>query len=126
MILKCTAFLFATIALAGCCVSGNGCSVPLPGTLVAWDGLGSTPTESSPATEYRPRQRSRRRKEIVAVPIGVGAVTSNAAPHSHEWWAQREAADRAAESALTKRLIICRGCSPPPAGSDDATGSVPH
>jgi hypothetical protein len=126
MILKCVAFLFAAIALAGCCVSGNGCSVPLPGTLVAWDGLGSAPTETSGATEYRPRQKSRPKKEIVIGPIGEGAATSDAGPQSHEWWAQREAADRAAESALTKKLIICRGCSPPPARDDDATGSVPR
>jgi hypothetical protein len=126
MISKCVAFVFAAVALAGCCVSGNGCYAPLPGTPIAWDGLGSAPTETYRATEYRPRQKSRPKKEIIIGPIGEGADMSDVGPHSHEWWAQREAADRAAESALTKKLIICRGCSPPPAREDDATGSVPR
>jgi hypothetical protein len=43
MMLKCITLIFATTALAGCCVSGNGCYAPLP---AAPDGLGSPPTDN--------------------------------------------------------------------------------
>ena len=121
MILKCVAFLFAAGALAGCCVSGNGCYAPLPGTPIAWDGLGSAPTETAQATEYRQRKNARSKKEIIIGPIG-GVAAEPPKPEAKEAWAQQEAADRADEAKLTKQLIICRNCLP----SRPDGGSVTH
>ena len=51
---------------------------------------------------------------------------SGVIPHSKEWWAQREAADRSADAALARKLVICQGCLPPPAKDDETTASVVH
>jgi hypothetical protein len=64
MILKCITFLFAAAALAGCCVSGNGCYAPLP---AAPDGLGSPPTDNE--TEPKPKRTSRPQTGIVIGPL---------------------------------------------------------
>jgi hypothetical protein len=125
MILKCAAFLFAAVALAGCCASGTGCYAPLSGSPVAGDGQGPATTGSVQAAEFRPRKISRPKKEIVAGPIGD--VPAEPKSPAKDEWEQQEAADRADEARLAKQLIICRGCSPPPATrDDDATGSVPR
>jgi hypothetical protein len=124
MILKSTAFLFAAFALTGCCVSGNGCYSPLPGPPVAWDALGSRPNDGTVPTELKLKKQSK--IEAFTEPGFDAGTASDARPHAPEGLAQREASDRAAESALTKKLIICRGCSVPPARDDDLTGSVPH
>jgi hypothetical protein len=124
MISKCVACLFAAVALAGCCMSGNGCYTPLPGAPVAWDGLGSPPSEEAMVSERKPKRQPR--TEAVARPDHDGTATSDAKPFSKERLAQQEAADRVADGALAKKLVICRGCSLPPPKNDDATGSVPH
>ena len=111
---RCIAFLFASVALAGCCVSGNGCYAPLPGTPIAWDGLGAAPTEISTTSEYRPRKKARPKSEIIIGPIGGVSAESTPKPQAKEEWAQREAADRAIDEKLTKQLIICRNCLPEP------------
>jgi hypothetical protein len=110
MITRSIAFLFAAVALAGCCVSGSGCYAPLPGTPTAWDGLDPAPT----GTIARPKN------EIVIGPLGDVPVEP---PKPQEAWAQQEAADRADEAKLKKQLMICRNCLPAPA-HDDTAGSV--
>lgn len=109
MISKCIAFLFAATALAGCCASGNGCYAPLPGTPIAWDGLGSPPIENE--TEYKPKRTSRPKTEIVVGPLNEPAATQ-ADPKSQpqDRWTQEQAADRDADAKLTKQLMICRNC----------------
>jgi hypothetical protein len=124
VILKSVACLFAAVALAGCCMSGNGCDVPLPGAPVAWDGLGAPPDDDTVATERKPKRQP---KTDAATRLQHDAAAkSDAKPLTmRERWAQQEAADRAAEGALAKKLVICRGCSSPPARADDeTTGSV--
>jgi hypothetical protein len=109
MISKCIAFVFAAVALAGCCVSGNGCYAPLPGTPIAWDGLGSPPTENE--AEPKPKRTSRPKTEIVVGPLN-GAAATQADPKSQpqDRWTQEQAADRDADAKLTKQLMICRNC----------------
>jgi hypothetical protein len=70
--MKCIAFLFAAIALAACCASGNGCYAPTLGTPPAWDGLGSAPTENG--GEYKPKRASRRNTEIIVGPLNEAAA----------------------------------------------------
>jgi hypothetical protein len=121
--LRCITFLFAAIALAGCCVSGNGCYAPSPGAPIAWDGLGLAPTKTAHATEYRPRTTTRPKTENIIGPIGDVVAEPNPRPQGKDTWAEQEAADRADEEKLAKKLMICRDCLPAPA-RDDATGSV--
>ena len=124
MILRWATFLFAAAALAGCCVSGNSCYSPLPGTPVAWDGLGTPPSDGSVVTEHQSRRQSKTKP--VPEPGLDAMAASDVKPHLGAGLAEREASDRAADLALTKKLIICRGCSVPPARDDGPTGSVPH
>jgi hypothetical protein len=121
MISRCIVFLVGAVALAGCCVSGNGCYAPLPGTPTAWDGLDPAPTgTAAQATEYRPRKIARPKNEIIIGPLGDVPAEP---PRPQEAWAQQEAADRADEAKLKKQLMICRNCLPAPA-HDDTTGSA--
>jgi hypothetical protein len=110
MISKCTTFLFAAFALAGCCVSGNGCYAPLPaGTPIAWDGLGSPPTESE--VEHKPKRTSRPKTKIVVGPLNEStAAQTDPKSQSRDSWAQQQAADQDADAKLTKQLVICRNC----------------
>jgi hypothetical protein len=112
MISRCILLIATATALAGCCVSGNGCYAPLPGTPVAWDGLGRAPNEAAPTAEDRPRKNTRSRKEIIIGPIGDVAAEPNSKLQGKEALAQQEEADRADEERLTKKLMICRGCQP--------------
>jgi hypothetical protein len=109
MTLRCITLLFAALALGGCCLLGNGCYAPVPGTPVAWDGLGPAPTESG--VKYKPKRASRRNTEIVVGPLnGVTAQSDDPKSQSNDRWAQQQATDQEADAKLTKQLKICRGC----------------
>jgi hypothetical protein len=106
-------------ALAGCCASGSGCYVAVPGIPTAWDGTGTPPDDGA-----RPRRQITRRLARSKTEIAIGPIANaraEAAPRSEQDWAQQQAADRAADAELAKRLMICRGCLP--ARDDDATGT---
>jgi len=57
MISKSIVFLFSAIALGGCCISGNGCYAPVAGAPIAWDGLGSPPTDVAEVSEDQPKKK---------------------------------------------------------------------
>jgi hypothetical protein len=109
MILRCITLLFAALALGGCCLSGNGCYAPVPGTPVAWDGLGPAPAENG--GNNKPKRVSRRNTEIVVGPLNdVAARSDDPKSQSNDRWAKEQAADQEADAKLTKQLKICRGC----------------
>jgi hypothetical protein len=101
---KYIALILASTALAGCCVSGNGCYLPPTGTPIAWDGL-------EPG-EDRPRKASRPKKEIIIGPIGGVAAEPKPKLEGRAAYLQQEAEDRADEARLTKKLTICTNCMP--------------
>src|SRR5689334_5199210 len=113
------AIILASTALAGCCLSPNGCYTPLPGAPIAWDGLGTAPTETTGTTEERPRKNARPKKEIIIGPIGGAAAEPKPKLTGREAFLAQEAADRADEEKLTKKLMICSNCLPART-SDDA------
>jgi hypothetical protein len=114
MIAKCIVFLAGAVALAGCCVSGNGCYAPVAGVgpaPIAWDGLGSAPTtETAEVPESRPKKTTRSKKEIIVGPLGDVSASAKQKPPSDEAWAEQEAADQADETKLRKQLKICTNC----------------
>jgi hypothetical protein len=118
-LLRCSFFALTAVVLAGC--ASSGC-YPVAGTPIAWEGLGRSRYDSAPAT--KPKAKRQAKAETVAEPNYDAIDPSGVKPHSNEWWALREAADRAADAALARKLVICRGCLPPPAKDDDATASV--
>jgi hypothetical protein len=115
---KLFACVFAAIALAGCCTSGTGCYTPAAGSPAEWDGLNEPPNDEAP------KKPPRRKKEmaVASQPNGDTHVVSR--PKTKEEWEQQEAADRADEARLTKKLKICTGCSAVPEKADDATDSI--
>jgi hypothetical protein len=122
---KYIALILASTALAGCCVSGNGCYLPAVGVPIAWDGLGTAPTETADAPEDRPtRKATRPKKEIIIGPIGGVAAEAKPKLEGREAYAQQEAADRADEARLTKKLMICSNCMPAPTKADASGGPV--
>jgi len=126
MLSKYIALILASAALAGCCLSPNGCYAPLPGAPIAWDGLGTAPTETETtgATEDRPRKTARAKrakKEIIVGPIGAASAEPKPKLTGREAFLQQEAADRLDEERLTKKLKICSDCLPART-SDDASG----
>jgi hypothetical protein len=117
MIAKCIAFLAAALLLANCCALGSGCA-PAADTPLAWDGLGSAPTEDDQPVELRPKKRTRANREIVAGPVQAAAGEPNRELQSKDSWDQQQAADQAEEARLKRKLIICRTCV-----GDEATRS---
>jgi hypothetical protein len=126
MLARLIVFALTAAALAGCCASGNGCYVPVPGVPTAWDGAGTRPSEGGrPDDGVPPRRQAAARRARPNTEVIIGPITSareEATPHSEQEWAQKEAADRAADAKLTKQLMICRDCMP--ARDDDVSGSA--
>jgi hypothetical protein len=123
MISRSVVFLFSAIALGGCCISGNGCYAPVAGAPIAWDGLGSPPTDVAEASEDQPKKKKTRpRREIIVGPLGDVAAAPNTRSQASESWAQQEAADQADEIRLKNKLRICSNCMTAPAREDAIDG----
>ena len=127
MIAKCVVFLCSAIALGGCCISGNGCYAPVSGVgapPIAWDGLGTAPTDVAELPEDQPKKKKTRpRREIIVGPLGDVAAAPNSRSQASESWAKQEAADQADEARLKNKLRICSNCMAAPA-RDDAIDSM--
>ena len=124
MISKSVVFLFSAIALGGCCISGNGCYAPVAGAPIAWDGLGSPPTDVAEVSEDQPKtkKKTRPRREIIVGPLGDVAAAPNSRSQASESWAQQEAADQADETRLKNKLRICSNCMAAPVREDAIDG----
>jgi hypothetical protein len=108
MILKCVTFLFAAAALAGCCVSGNGCYAPLPAAPIAWDGLGSPPTDNE--TKPKSKRNFRPQTEIVIGPLDGTSAQADPKPQPRDKWVEEQAADQDADAKLKQQMKICSSC----------------
>lgn len=126
MILKCIAFTVAALTLANCCVSGTGCA-PVAGTPVAWDGLGTPPTEAAQPAEARPKPHARAGREIIVGPLGAPASDRNGKAQDKaqlkDAWEQEQAADQADDARLKRKLMICRTCLAGESARDDAAST---
>lgn len=111
--LKFIACAFVATALSGCCLSGTSCYAPVAGSQAAWDGLNEPPRDETP------KEPSHRKKYTAAAAQPKEDVIARR--QTKEEWEQQEAADRAADARLTKKLKICSGCSTAPEKADDAT-----
>jgi hypothetical protein len=115
---KLIAFVFTAIALAGCCTSGTGCDTPVASSPAEWDGLAEPPHDEAP------KKDPRRKKEMAVVAQQKGDTQIVSRPQTKEEWERQQAADRADEARLTKKLKICTGCSAAPEKADDAVDSI--
>jgi hypothetical protein len=117
MMLKYSILLATGLLLGGCCLSGN-CYAPVAGsapavaptgvaTTSAPDGLNPAlmdePEADAPA---KPRKTAQRRRETVGE-----SEASAASRYRGDSYEQQEAADRADEARLKRKLIICQNCA---------------
>src|SRR4051794_526353 len=110
--LKVIALTFVATALAGCCVAGNGCYSPVANVPLAWDGLGTAPRELGQPSENRSRRTSGPKREIIVGAVEAAAAEPKPQLKGREAYVQQEAADRAAQERLSKKLVICTNCMP--------------
>jgi len=122
MISKCIVFLVAALVLANCCASGNGCA-PQSGAPIAWDGLGSAPTDDTQPVEPQPKKPARAKREIIVGPLDAAATVQNNKVQPKDQWEQQQAVDQDEEVRLKRKLMICRTCLAGESARDEATTS---
>jgi hypothetical protein len=125
MIVRYALLLLAAPLLGSCCLSGN-CYAPVAGTsgmatapaaavsaaptasvATAPDGLGPSPTEESQAdVPAKPKRTAQRRRDFDSV-----GDASAASRYRGDSWEEQQAADRADEERLKRKLIICQNCA---------------
>jgi hypothetical protein len=120
MISKCIAFLALALALASCCVLGNGCAPP-SGAPIAWDGLGTPPTDGTKVNEPQPRKPARPKREIIVGPLDAATAEQNNKMRPKDSWEQQQTADQDEEARLKRKLMICRNCGTGGSAGNDET-----
>ena len=112
MISKCIAFLALALLLANCCALGNGCApaTPVAGAPIAWDGLGTAPTDDMQASEPQVRKPARTKREIIVGPLDTAAAGQNGKTQPKDSWEEQQAADQDDEAKLKRKLMICQNC----------------
>jgi len=78
---------------------------------VAWDGLGSAPTDNAESVEPPPaaKKQARANREIIIGPLNA-ATAERTKVQSKDQWEQDQAADRDDEASLKRKLRICSSC----------------
>src|SRR5271165_5869591 len=109
MISKCIAFLAVALLLANCCALGNGCAPPA-GAPIAWDGLGTAPTDDLQSTGPQPRKPARAKREIIVGPLDAPAAGQGSRTQPRDNWEDQQAADQDDEAKLKRKLMICQNC----------------
>jgi hypothetical protein len=119
MMLRYLILLIAGLMLGGCCLSGNcyapvANSAPAAGptgvaTTSAPDGLGPALADDEPQADVpaKPKKTAQRRRDTV---VGESEASS-ASRYRGDTYDQQEAADRADEARLKRKLIICQNCA---------------
>jgi hypothetical protein len=130
--LKWLLLAFAVAALSGCSASGNGRYAL--GTPTAGDGAAHAARDKTEGPAHRSARILRPKDEMTVGSIEYRKPDPALKPYSKEWLAQRDALDREADAALSKKMTICRGCLPSPRELDlvarlpknsiEATGST--
>ncbi len=110
MISRSVALLFGAFALAGCCVTGQGCYAPISTAPFAFE-------PSAPAGDADldvPRKKVARALQSNSLPNGTAAqrnaMAQDGGKQDGDKWEEEQAADRDADAKLSSQLKICRGC----------------
>lgn len=120
MISRGVALLFGAFALAGCCISGQGCYAPISTAPFAFEpsapaGDGDLDAPKKKVAQKIPAQKLAG-QEFTAQKLSVDglhngtAAQRNAMAQDGGKWEDEQAADREADARLSSQLKICRGC----------------
>jgi hypothetical protein len=119
MISRVVALLCGAFALAGCCMSGQGCYAPISTAPFAFEpsapGDADLDAPRKKVAQKLPAQKLSDQKfpaqELSAngLPNGT-AAQRNAMAQDGGNWENQQAADREADAKLSSQLKICRGC----------------
>jgi hypothetical protein len=130
MISRGVALLFGAFALAGCCMSGQGCYAPISTTPFAFEPSAPAGDADFDAPKknvaQKLAQKVSQKPAIQKLPIQDVSVNSlpnataaqrNAMARDSSQpepeggkWEDQQAADREADAKLSSQLKICRGC----------------
>jgi hypothetical protein len=103
----------AGLAVGGCCHDGFGYYVP----------RSNAEFGAFPKSHYAKQAKARSHSNPVVVSEDPGEnELSKLRPYSKEWHDALDAINRAADEELKRKLVICRGCTPP--APNDQTGSL--
>jgi hypothetical protein len=119
MILRVVALLCGAFALAGCCISGQGCYAPISTTPFAFEPSAPSDADfdapSKKVAQKLPAQKLSDQKlpdqKLADNGLPKGTVAQrNAMAQDGGSREDEQAADREADAKLSSQLKICRGC----------------
>ena len=109
MLKSITAVLVAFM-LGGCAIADFSSRVRLPENSLAWDGLGSDPSEPAPARRKIATKNHTDPASSMASMRDDDPALAALPKYSKEWVARSAALQAKDDAKLARDLIICRGC----------------
>ncbi|MEY9185068.1 hypothetical protein ABIG06_006569 [Bradyrhizobium sp. USDA 326] len=109
--IKASAVLLLTLALAGCAVAPQAHLASDPAfkpARYAWDGAGEDPN--------RPRAASQSTR--TAAHSERNTSQAGVQPYSKEWWQAQDGVEAEQDAKVNRSLVICQGCLRPPQPED--------
>ena len=103
---KASAVLLLSLALAGCAVGPQARLAPDPAfqpARYAWDGTGEDPNQPRMASERSRATRTAARSERSRSQVDLQ-------PYSKEWWQAQDGIEADQEAKVNRSLLICQGC----------------
>jgi hypothetical protein len=125
MISRVAALLCGAFALAGCCMSGQGCYAPISTASFAFEPSAPAGDADLDAPKRKLAQKVAQKPAVQKLPIQDLSANGlpNATPAQRNamaqdggqsgqdgTWEDQQAADREADAKLSSQLKICRGC----------------
>jgi hypothetical protein len=119
MISRVVALLCGAFALAGCCMSGQGCYAPISTAPFAFEP--SAPAGDADLDAPKKKLAQKVAQKLAAPKLPVQELSANDLPNGTAAqrnamaqdggsWEDEQAADREADAKLSSQLKICRGC----------------
>jgi hypothetical protein len=126
MMSRVVALLFGAFALAGCCMSGQGCYAPISTAPFAFEPSAPAGDADLDAPKKKLAQKIAQKLPAQKLPVqelAVNGLPNGTAAQRNAMaqdggqrepdggkWQDQQAADREADARLSSQLKICRGC----------------
>ncbi|MBR0962190.1 hypothetical protein [Bradyrhizobium japonicum] len=110
---KASALLLLSLALAGCAVAPQTHLASDPAfkpARYAWDGAGENPNR--PRATSQPTRTAARSER--------GGSQAGLQPYSKEWWQAQDDTEAERDARVNRSLVICQGCLRPQPQAEDS------